>query len=167
MKFRKRLPWVYYLPVILMLTTVGCGGASDQSQAPGSGPAAGTPQQETTAAAGALHQQGAASAAASDRENPTLAAPSKPEPPPPDADPMDVKGRIAFNKSAGGYYIQGVEPAGKFIIVNQDPQLLAELLKNGKTVKIEGRLAMGVDFLFIDRIDGNSYTGTREPVFSR
>jgi hypothetical protein len=70
--------------------------------------------------------------------------------------PVVVKGKIAFMKSLGGYIVNGEEPFGEFMIVNQNAQLLGPLVKNGAKVAIEGRLR-GADFLFIEKIDGKPY----------
>jgi len=178
MDFKNRLPGIFCLSLILLLAGAGCGGGGDQSQAPVSTTSAGAPSQESAAPARTRYQESPISARASSQESTAparrryqeiaaSATPSMPESPPADAPKMDVKGSIVFSKMAGGYYINGEEPAGRFIIVNQDPKLLGELLKSGKTVNIEGRLIMGVELLFIDRIEGNSYYGTQEPVFDR
>ena len=72
--------------------------------------------------------------------------------------PVVVKGKIAFMKNLGGYIVNGEDPFGEFMIVNQDAQWLEKLLKNGKRVTIEGRLR-GAEFLFIEKIDGKPYRG--------
>jgi hypothetical protein len=72
--------------------------------------------------------------------------------------PVVVKGKIAFMQNLGGYTVNGEDPFGEFMIVNQDRQWLGTLLKNGKKVTIEGRLR-GAEFLFIEKIDGKPYSG--------
>ena len=72
--------------------------------------------------------------------------------------PVVVKGKIAFMKNLGGYVVNGEDPFGEFMIVNQNVQLLGTLVKNGKKVAIEGRLR-GAEFLFIEKIDGKPYRG--------
>ncbi len=72
--------------------------------------------------------------------------------------PVTVKGKIAFMQNLGGYIVNGEDPFGEFMIVNQDPQLLEGLLKNGQKVTIEGRLR-GAEFLTIEKIDGKPYRG--------
>ena len=52
----------------------------------------------------------------------------------------------------------GEDPPGAFFIVNPDPKLLEELYKSGKPITIDGHLTIGADHLFIERIDGKSYT---------
>jgi len=71
--------------------------------------------------------------------------------------PVVVKGKIAYMKSLGGYFVNGEDPAGEFMIVNQDTKLLGVLLKSGKKVTINGRLR-GADFLFIEKLDGKKYS---------
>ncbi len=75
--------------------------------------------------------------------------------------PVTVKGKIAYMKSLGGYFVNGEDPAGEFMIVNQDPKLLEKLSKSGKKVTIIGRLR-GADFLTIEKIDGLRYGRIRE-----
>ena len=72
--------------------------------------------------------------------------------------PVIVNGKVAFAKALGGYYVNGKDPAGEFMIMNQDPKLLEGLLKSGKNITIDGRLR-GADFLFIKKIDGQPYQG--------
>jgi hypothetical protein len=76
--------------------------------------------------------------------------------------PVTVNGKIAFMKALGGYFVNGEDPAGEFMIVNQDPKLLEGLFKSGKKVTIKGRLR-GADFLTIEKIDGKKYSGLKEP----
>jgi hypothetical protein len=75
--------------------------------------------------------------------------------------PVVVKGKIAYMKSLGGYFVSGEEPFGEFMIVNQDTKLLDELFKSGKKVTINGRLR-GADFLFIEKLDGKKYSVKKE-----
>jgi hypothetical protein len=70
---------------------------------------------------------------------------------------ITVKGKVDYQKGLGGFLINGEAPSGKFIIVNPNPGLLEELKKKGKTVLIEGYLTVGVDHLFIEKIDGKPY----------
>jgi hypothetical protein len=74
--------------------------------------------------------------------------------------PVVVKGKIAYMKSLGGYFLNGEDPAGEFIIVNQDPKLLGELSRSGQKVTINGRLR-GADSLFIEKLDGKKYSGEK------
>ena len=75
--------------------------------------------------------------------------------------PVVVKGKIAYMKGLGGYFVNGEEPVGEFMIVNQDPKLLGDLFKSGKKVTINGRLR-GADFLFIEKLDGKKYSVKKE-----
>jgi hypothetical protein len=75
--------------------------------------------------------------------------------------PVTVKGKIAYTKALGGYYVKGEDPAGEFMIVNQDAKLLDGLFKSGKNVTINGRLR-GADFLTIEKIDGMKYGALKE-----
>jgi hypothetical protein len=71
--------------------------------------------------------------------------------------PVVVTGKIAFMKQLDGYIVNGKDPAGEFIIVNQNPQVLEKLLKSAKMVKIDGYLR-GAEFLTIEKIDGKPYS---------
>jgi len=73
--------------------------------------------------------------------------------------PITVKGKIDFNKNLGGYFILGDVPAREYIIMNENPKVLDGLFKSGKIVTIEGRIVRGAEYLFIDKIDGQPYTG--------
>ena len=79
---------------------------------------------------------------------------------------MTVKGKIDYMERLGGYFVRSLEPGGEFFIMNQDPKLLDELTKSGKTLTIEGRinLALGAEYMFIEKIDGKKYQGKNEPV---
>ncbi len=79
----------------------------------------------------------------------------------PEGTPITVKGKIDFMKNLGGYFILGDVPAREYIIMNDNPKVLEELLKSGKTVTIEGRIVRGAEYLFIEKIDGRPYTGKR------
>ena len=68
---------------------------------------------------------------------------------------ITVKGKIASTRS--GYFLNGEEPPGRFIIANENPQVLGELAKQGNVVTVEGRLTIGADYLFIEKIDGVPY----------
>lgn len=71
-----------------------------------------------------------------------------------------LKGRIDFMPSLGGYYVKGEDPPTILFIENQNPRLLEEVFKSGKTVSIEGHLTVGADYLFIEKVDGRPYHGT-------
>ena len=72
--------------------------------------------------------------------------------------PIVVKGKVEFAQRLGGYFINGLDPAGEFMIVNQNPALLKDMSKSKKNVTIDGHLR-GADFLFIEEIDGRPYQG--------
>jgi len=69
-----------------------------------------------------------------------------------------IKGKIDHSKQLGGYYVLGVEPGGEWMILNQDPKVLEQLMKSQKTLTIEGRLR-APEYLTIEKIDGKPYTG--------
>jgi hypothetical protein len=72
-------------------------------------------------------------------------------------EPVTLKGKIGHVERAGGYYVQTEKPSSRLWIVNQDPKVLAELEKGGQVLTIEGRLTIGADNLFIEKIDGKRY----------
>jgi len=73
--------------------------------------------------------------------------------------PITIKGKIDFMKNLGGYFVHGEEPGGEFFIMNENPKVLEELYKSGKTVTIGGRIVRGAEYLFIEKIDGQPYAG--------
>ena len=79
----------------------------------------------------------------------------------PDSPGIFVIGRIEYQQSQGGYFIRGDQPFGRiYKIANQNPELLEPLLKSGnKLVNIEGRLIAGTNSLFIEKLQGEPYTG--------
>ena len=79
----------------------------------------------------------------------------------PEGPQITVKGKIDYMKNLGGYFVRSLEPTGEFFIMNQDPKLLEELFRSGKILTIEGRinLALGAEYLFIEKIDGQPYRG--------
>jgi hypothetical protein len=77
----------------------------------------------------------------------------------PEGSPITVKGKIDFMKNLGGYFVLGDVPAREYIIMNENPKVLEELFKSGRIVTIEGRIVRGAEYLFIDKIDGQPYTG--------
>ena len=79
----------------------------------------------------------------------------------PEGSPMTVKGKIEFMERLGGYFVHAFEPGGEFFIMNQDPKVLEDLMKSGKTLTIEGRLDLtrGAEYMFIEKIDGQPYRG--------
>ena len=77
----------------------------------------------------------------------------------PEGSPITVKGKIEYMERLGGYFVHGLEPGGELFIVNQDPKVLGDLVKSGKTLTIEGRIVRGAEYLFIDKIDGQPYHG--------
>ncbi len=72
---------------------------------------------------------------------------------------VTVTGKIGYMTSARTYVVQGEAPPDELFIVNEDPKVLDELMKSGKTVTIEGRYTIGADHLFIEKIDGTVYRG--------
>jgi hypothetical protein len=72
---------------------------------------------------------------------------------------VTVKGKIGYMKSVSAYVVQGEAPPDELFIVNEDPKILGELTKSGKTVIIEGHYTIGADHLFIEKIDGKAYPG--------
>ncbi len=70
---------------------------------------------------------------------------------------ITVVGKINHMKELGGYYLQGEKPRGEFMIVNQDPKVLKEIMKSKKSITVEGSLK-GAEFLTIEKIDGKKYT---------
>jgi len=79
----------------------------------------------------------------------------------PEGPKTTVKGKISYTRS--GYFLEGEEPPGRFIIANENTQVLGELAKRGNVVTVEGRLTIGADYLFIEKIDGKRYQGAKEP----
>ena len=77
----------------------------------------------------------------------------------PEGSPITIKGKIEFMENLGGYFVLGEVPAREYIIVNENLKLMKELFKSGKTVTIEGRIVRGAEYLFIEKIDGQPYTG--------
>jgi len=76
-----------------------------------------------------------------------------------DGIPITIKGKIDYMKNLGGYFVLGDVPAREYIIMNENLKVLGELHKSGKIVTIEGRIVRGAEYLFIDKIDGQSYRG--------
>jgi hypothetical protein len=70
---------------------------------------------------------------------------------------LTVVGKIAKEQAMGGYYIQGEKPPEVYRIVNQNPKVLDNYVKSGKSVTIEAGVVMG-DNLSIEKIDGKKYT---------
>jgi hypothetical protein len=71
---------------------------------------------------------------------------------------LTVVGKIAKEQAMGGYYIQGEKPPEVYRIVNQNPKVLENYVKKGKSVTIEAQVVMG-DNLAIEKIDGKKYHG--------
>lgn len=72
---------------------------------------------------------------------------------------VTVKGKIDYMKNSGVYIVRGEAPPDELFIVNEDPKLLENLMKSGKTVTIDGHYTIGADHLFIEKIDGQPYVG--------
>lgn len=75
-------------------------------------------------------------------------------------EPITITGQISHMDRIGSYYVKSESPRTVLIIVNQDPKILEELKKSGKTVTVEGKLTEGADLVFIEKIDGKPYVGT-------
>ena len=71
---------------------------------------------------------------------------------------ITIQGKIGHMEQLGGYFVLGVEPGGEWMILNQDPKVLEQLMKSQKTLTIEGRLR-APEYLTIEKIDGKPYTG--------
>ena len=70
---------------------------------------------------------------------------------------ITAKGTI---KHLGGqFYLVSPENNDSFLIMEADAKLLGDLAKSGRTVTIQGRLPIGADALFIEKIDGKPYPG--------
>ena len=84
------------------------------------------------------------------------------ESPKPEGPKMTIKGKIEYAKNLGGYFVLGEEPGGEFFIMNENPKVLENLQKSGKTLMIEGRIVRGAEYLFIEKIDGQPYRGVKD-----
>ena len=69
------------------------------------------------------------------------------------------KGKIGYMNTTQTYMIRGEDPPDEVFIVNENPKVLEELMKSGKTVTIEGHYTIGADHFFIEKIDGKPYHG--------
>ena len=74
---------------------------------------------------------------------------------------ITIKGKIDYKQSMGGYFVRGEEPVEGYFIMNENPKILEELFKSGKTLSIEGRIVKGAEYLFIEKIDGKQYAGKK------
>ena len=72
---------------------------------------------------------------------------------------ITIQGKIDHMEELGGYFVRGEKPGGEWMILNQNPKVLAEFMKSEKTLTIEGRLR-GTEWLTIKKIDGKPYSGT-------
>ncbi len=70
-----------------------------------------------------------------------------------------IEGKILFLKSFGGYVVISRTPHEEYKIINENKEILADLARKGNPVKIDGRLPRGAYFLFIEKIDGQPYSG--------
>jgi hypothetical protein len=77
-------------------------------------------------------------------------------------DRLTIKGKIVQMGSTG-YYLQGEDPPGEFMIVNPNEKQLKSLMKKGNTVKVEGYTTVSADRLFVEKIDGKRYRGDGRP----
>jgi hypothetical protein len=72
---------------------------------------------------------------------------------------ITAKGTV---KHLGGqFYLVSPEVKDSLLIMNPDAKLLDDLSKSGRTVTIQGRLPMGADALFINKIDGKPFPGRK------
>jgi hypothetical protein len=78
------------------------------------------------------------------------------QPAAPGVQKITVLGQITKDATMGGYYIQGEKPPEVFRIVNQNPKVLENYVKSGKSVTVEARVVQG-DNLAIEKIDGQTY----------
>ena len=73
---------------------------------------------------------------------------------------VTVKGKIVYSTTMKRYVIRG--RGEMYGIANQNSEVLDPLAKGKQTVTVEGH-TMGVDFLFIEKIDGAPYQGEKGP----
>jgi hypothetical protein len=66
-------------------------------------------------------------------------------------------GKIIYMKNYGGYVVITEKPHEEYKIINENKEILSQLEKEGKPVKIEGTLPRGAFFLQIDKINGKKY----------
>lgn len=71
---------------------------------------------------------------------------------------ITVSGKINYMEPSMKYFLQTEKPTSTMLIVNPNSTILKKLIREGKKVTIEGRMAGGADLLFIDKIDGKPYT---------
>jgi len=82
---------------------------------------------------------------------------------------ITIKGKISYMQKANkeemsGYYVFGQKPSARYHIVNPNAGILDKLIKKGKTVTIEGYTTQkGVEFLYIEKIDGKNYSEGKGP----
>jgi hypothetical protein len=67
---------------------------------------------------------------------------------------INITGKVT--KESDAYYIQGQTPPEVFRILNPIPNQLDRIVKSGKSVHIEARIALG-DNVDIEKIDGKPY----------
>jgi hypothetical protein len=79
----------------------------------------------------------------------------------PEGPKITMTGKIVFMKNYGGYVIFAEKPHEEHRIVNENKKVLGPLASAGKPVTVEGRLIKGAYFLFIEKIDGKDYQGTK------
>jgi len=71
---------------------------------------------------------------------------------------LELTGKIAFMEKIGGYYLMAENPPGEYAIDNQNQAVLEGLFKSQKTVTVVGRTTISADHLFVEKIDGKTYT---------
>ena len=74
-------------------------------------------------------------------------------------DPKKPCGENLFLKSFGGYVVISQAPHEEYKIINENKEILADFARKGNPAKIDGRLPCGAYFLFIEKIDGQPYSG--------
>ncbi len=65
---------------------------------------------------------------------------------------VTVEGKIDYVEKLGGYVIRSEKETLTLRIVNQDPELLADLLRRGQTLAFEGHFTIGKDRFFINKV---------------
>jgi len=71
---------------------------------------------------------------------------------------VTVKGKIVYSTTMKRYVIRGRGQV--YGIANQNSEALGQLAEGKQTVTVEGQI-MGVDLLFINKIDGAPYQGEK------
>jgi len=80
-----------------------------------------------------------------------------------DESKVSLKGKLSYVQRTGNYMVTTDSPAVEYFIVNPEPVVLDKLIKEGKDVKIEGRLTIGADQLLVEKINGKKYSEAKKP----